>query len=324
MPERHVTWENFQRAFVEPAVPAVHPVTGVPEVRFFVDEYARRIGLLTALPADASVPGPSGQKAIETRVIASGDRRLLEVATSIRHFFPQFFAVMTDLADRIQLQGKSPSVALLEALRDWQSLLQESTRLGIERQLGLLGELWLLGRLRSSLGPAAVDAWVGPTGDAHDFRVSQQDFEVKSTLHASRLHVVNGLSQLAPEAGRPLYVVSLQYTAAGAAAGESLAEAVERVLREFESHHVRDFLEDRLGRCGYSDDDAGLYTARFRLRGPVALIPIDDRCPALTQTVVTRSFGHAVGARLRDVSYTVDFGELGALDQTPAFLSVIP
>ncbi len=324
MPERHVTWENFQRAFVEPAVPALHPIAGTPDVLLFVDADARRMGLHSEIPTGAPEPGSSSHKAIEVRVVVSGGRRLMEVSTSVRQFFPQFFSVLTDLADRIQLHGRTPSVALAEALRDWQRLLQETSRLSIERQIGLMGELWLLDRLRRTLGPTAIDAWVGPTGEPHDFRLARHEFEVKSTVQASRTHVINGLTQLTPSLGHQLYIVSLQFAPAGAADGESLTEVVNRVREEFAAHGLTGTFDDRLSQCGYNAEDADGYAARFRLRTPAALIPVDERCPALTQTAVSDVLGSAVGCRIRDISYTVDLGELGSLDGTPEFTMRIP
>jgi hypothetical protein len=86
-------------------------------------------------------------------------------------------------------------LALESSLALWRALLQTSALLSEEKQVGLAGELWLLERLLRGLGPRALDAWVGPGGQSHDFRLGDFEFEVKATSGTRRVHMINGLNQ---------------------------------------------------------------------------------------------------------------------------------
>src|SRR5262249_11355959 len=151
-------------------------------------------------------------------------------------------------------------------------------------RLGLTGELWMLNRLLSSMGPEAVDAWTGPQREPHDFRVRDVEFEVKSTRSVERVHLINGLTQLVPSLDRSLWLVSLQFEPAGLHAGQSLPEMLTeiRAALTVNARALQKF-NDLLSRAyGQINLHADYYAERLQLRTPAQLVPIDSRCPVIT------------------------------------------
>lgn len=216
--------------------------------------------------------------------------------------------------------------AIESALAAWAALLQRLTLLNDERQAGLIGELWLLRRLGGVLGwSTAVEAWKGPDAEEHDFSLPAADVEVKTTLSERRVHMVGSLTQLAPTGSRPLFVLSLQLTGAGAGAGESLTDAIRHVQDSVagEPEVTRRQLSQRLNDAGWRVDHARYYRRRFVLRAPAALVPVDDRCPAITPTTLT-VLGPDRLARLGQVAYRADLTALGHEDGSPEFYAVLP
>ncbi|MBK6456063.1 MAG: PD-(D/E)XK motif protein [Gemmatimonadetes bacterium] len=88
-------------------------------------------------------------------------------------------------------------------------LFEQTPLLSTERQIGLLGELLFLERLMSRIGSDAVDAWMGPLAEPHDFRVGSREYEIKTTTASHRVHTVHGTEQLVPSLGCSLSVISI-------------------------------------------------------------------------------------------------------------------
>ena len=324
--ERHMTWDNFRETHVSPGVPALHPVrhAASPEIEFFVDADASRLGLRTiAPPGKVDVTSPLAT--VEVGLRTSGGSKYVEIATRTVALYQQFYALMVDVADRIQLSGRPPAAAVMEALHDWNELLREASVLSIEAQTGLFGELWFLERLHRADPATAADAWVGPLGEPHDFRRRESEFEVKTTRSPERVHVISGLRQLEPSAGRSLYLLSLQVEPAGAQSGESLPDRVNSVRKLLSSHSEQSTrFETLLRRTGYRDGDAGHYRTRLRLRSYPLLVPVDDDCPRLVPEHVRKALGVALASHITDVRYRVHVAGFGFEDGTPEFLKLIP
>jgi Putative PD-(D/E)XK family member, (DUF4420) len=322
-PDRHLEWRNF-RQVIDEGVPAVLPVSGTPPVTVFVDQDGRRIGLHT--PAeDAVVPPASPLADIDVQVVTVDGRRYLEVSTSARRLFVEFYALLEELADRIQLKSVEPARALAETVANWKALLRPAERLSEDEQLGLLGELWVLERLVRVLGPAAVSAWTGPLSEPHDFRLGEVEVEVKSTLGVHRRHWINGSSQLEPTPGLTLHILSLQFEPAGAANAMTLPDQVQKVRALLGGTPSQLELFDRGLLLGwrYADEDASDYQAGRCLRSLPALIPVNATLPRITEGLVRDRFGSDAG-RVDEVRYRLDVDGLGVLDGTPAFLDVLP
>jgi hypothetical protein len=213
----------------------------------------------------------------------------------------------------------APIEAVQQELRCFTDLLDERPILGTDRQLGLLGELLFLERLMKRIGPAALDAWLGPLGEPHDFRVWINEFEVKTTIAPHRIHTVNGLEQLVASHGCTLYLVSVLLGPAGAEGGFSLADKVSQLSSSFSALPDRkEAFTAALDACGLHMADVQHYTRRFALRRPFGVATVDQSFPALSRPLIQRAIG-PLATRIEGVHYEVNIEGLESEDGTPAF-----
>lgn len=212
-------------------------------------------------------------------------------------------AVVDDVVD-----GQSNALALRRSIDSFRDILARRTRMSDEKMLGLLGELVVLDHLAARLEPRrALEAWLGPDSEEHDFVLDDVDIEVKTTASEQRRHRISSETQLQPSPGRPLWLLSLQYTRGGdAAQGIRLGDMVARVRQRFAPDTTA--LDLKLRTQGWRDEDDRLYRSRFVPRSTPAAFLVDDRFPAVTRRrlddVVPRA--ELVGG----VSYYVDVTSL--------------
>jgi hypothetical protein len=298
-------------------------VTGEPRVEIFTDAGGSRIGVRTPAP-EADIP-PSPLVEIDVRRRQLGGSDVVEISTNNGTLIRDFYAFACSVADRLQVDGMPVVTAVEAALGAWAALLQRLALLDDQRQAGLMGELWLLRLLAESDGwPAAISAWKGTDAEEHDFSLPHADVEVKTTLSEKRLHIVGSLTQLVPTGSRPLYVLSVQLTGAGAGGGDSLTDAVRKSLRDVaaDPESLRR-LRTRLEHAGWVDDHAAHYRRPFTLRTPPQLVPVDDDCPAITPDALA-GLGDDRLARIGQVAYRIDVTGLGHEFGSDAFHEVLP
>jgi len=320
---RHLSWERFEE-LIDAGPPAVEVAKGEPRVEIFTDAGGARIGVRTPTSGTGFPPNPLVE--IDMRQLRSGNTHFIEISTTNAALYRDFYAFACAIADRLQVDGMPAEAAVDSAMEAWAALLRRLALLSDEQQIGLLGELWWLRRLAAALGWAtAVDAWKGPDAEEHDFSLVAADIEVKTTLSDKRVHVIGSLTQLVPTGSRPLFVLSLQLTGAGAGPGESLADVVHAVRGGVmdESEAARRRLDQQLEHAGWRDEHAVHYRRQFVLRAPPSLVPVDDACPAITPGTL-HHLGPDKLARLVQVAYRVDLTGLGYEDGTPGFCAVVP
>jgi hypothetical protein len=319
--DRHLEWRHF-RELIDQGIPAVQPVSGTPEVMVFVDEGGSRIGLRTPASAGYQVD-PSPLAEIHIGLVTVSGKTLVEVTTRAAGLFAEFYALLEELADRLQLQGQSAEVAFKGTLANWKALLRPADRMSDEHQVGLFGELLVLDRIVATYGPDAIHAWTGPVGEQHDFRLANNELEVKTTNSRKRVHMISSLEQLEPSPGRQLHMISIQVEPAGNEAGSTLPEMVDRVRAMVPGpSQARDTLDSSLlVGWRFSDVHAPFYGQRLQLRAPVVLVPITQDFPRLIRSVVATL---PQSERLSNFHYQVNVEGLGYPDGTSEFLSVLP
>ena len=320
---RHLSWESFEQLILA-GHPAVEVVVGQPKVEIFTDAGGARIGVRTP-STDTDTP-PSPLVEIDIRQRRMADDRFVEIATSNRNLYRDFYAFACAVADRLQVDALPVTAAVDSALQAWAALLQRLAVLDDERQAGLIGELWLLRRLAdSSDWTTAVEAWKGSDAEEHDFSWAGTDMEVKTTLSEKRVHIIGSLTQLVPTGSIPLFVLSIQLTGAGAGTGQTITDAVSGALEQIamESPAVAGRLRVRLHDAGWREEHASHYRRRFALRSPPTLVPVDDTCPAITPATLS-ALGPDRLARVGQVAYRVDLTGLGHEDGSAQFLAVLP
>lgn len=287
-------------------------VEGQPEARLTIDPHRSVLGV--QVPATGPTPELTDFANLTFDEIDHGGSMWHQMTVRVDDNVEEVYALLCAILDRVQVAGQDFGPAVTEALDSFTGIVAVRRGLSHERRVGLFGELLVLLALVGDLGPAtAVAAWRGPAAEEHDFGLVDVDLEVKTTLGERREHWISTATQLAPTGDRPLYLVSVQLTAAGLGAGWNLPSLVDAVRSA--SAGDKPF-EVGLQRAGYRDVDADLYRSQWALRTSPAFFEVDERFPALTESRLEMAVPSA--QRITDIRYRVD---LSGMAPSPAVLT---
>ena len=302
-----LSWENFRSTVFVPGEKRVHRVSENPFIEIYGDGVDNRIGILFEVPTPI-IPSLALSRLalIATRFVRYGERTFLDISTTALALHRQFYHFSVAAAERVLFDSCSPvDAAELEAAC-FGDLLQVEALLSPERQIGLLGELLFLELLIAYHGTRALDAWIGPRGEPHDFRFEKYEFEVKTTLATRRVHTINGSEQLIPSAGCSLFLTSVMLGPVGAEAGFSLAGKINGLDNLFGSEPSRSAaFASALEASGVRKPDVQHYNRAFGMRRPMGVIPVDASCPAISRPMIQKVLG-PLAARVGNVRYEVD------------------
>lgn len=275
-------------------------------------------------PATGSDIDVSAYRMIRTDIVEEpGDETVwFRVTVEAKGIEYEAYSLLQAVTDQLQ-QGDDLERALHVALDAFRGLLARAPRLSEDQEIGLFGELVALDRLIDGVGETkALAAWLGPRAEEHDFVLGEADVEVKTTRSERRIHVIHGLGQLTPTPGRPLHLMSVQVTGAGAAGnGETLPELIERIRRRLRSGRT-DF-DDRLTDCGWEDAQADrLYTTRLLVRSEPRFYNVDGAFPAITSAGLSRIVTRP--ELVRSIDYRIDVTDLEPQGTAPAEFTAAP
>lgn len=305
-----------------PAVPATHPVAGTPAIRLYYVNLPPRIGLSVSLPAPVRLPVPIYHE-IEVTLQSGPKGYALSVSTSNELLFRPFFSVLLEIADAIQLEGCSPVAAVMVAIERFANVIQRNSELSPERLVGLWGELWVLDRLLKSKTTAAIENWTGWRADQHDFRIGALELEVKTTMCAAPVHVINGSHQLLGSQGYTLFLVSLQLMRSDK--GDSLKDRVETIAQTLAGDQTATKVFERAcAKLGVTENRLAMTQDQFALRRGPVLVPVDGSVPRLTPDVLLPLLGQETFVRLGELHYSVDLTGLGFDDLSDTFRNFVP
>jgi hypothetical protein len=285
----------------------VHRIASAPRIDVFSDGTLNRIGLVMEIAPGAVLPPSISRLAfVEARLFTADGRHLIEVSTGRPALYHEFYHLAAAAAERVIIQLQDPVHALSAELDAFEALLEVRPLFGIEREIGLLGELLFLQELVSRDGPRMLDSWIGPTAEPHDFRVATNEYEVKTTLSPRRIHTINGPEQLVPSTDCTLFLVSTLLAPPGSGDGFSLSSTVTTLATTFASSRERTMkLEALLAACDLSVADAAQYTRSFMRRRPVAIVPVDARFPSITRPILQHVLG-PLATRVDSFRYDVN------------------
>jgi hypothetical protein len=226
----------------------------------------------------------------------------------------EVYALLCSIVDRVQLSHEDFAGAVEEALDSLTGILAVRRGLTREKQAGLFGELLVFLAVTDQSGAdVATGAWRGPLAEEHDFGLAELDVEVKTTLSEQRHHWISSATQLVPTGSRPLYLLSIQLTAAALGAGWSLPVLVGEARVAAGSSVKR--LDAVLAMIGYQNRDADLYRARWTFRTTPAFYLVDDEFPAVTRGRLESAV--PASHRITDVRYRLDL--TGMAEASPQF-----
>ncbi|MFD7985477.1 PD-(D/E)XK motif protein [Kitasatospora indigofera] len=304
---RHLDPASFDE-YLAASVPIDHVIRGEPRMVLFFDPTRSEIGLrLHAAPQDRA-----WEKQLENvtvrQVIRQGNRTT-EVVVGDRHLFTQGYALLCSIADRVQIERMSLAAALSETVRSLNLLIKPVQSLSPEREIGLFGELLFLEQLLETMPVTeAVDCWLGPHGEEHDFSFGQFDVEIKTTVSERRSHWVESLTQLVEAPGRDLWLVSVQITRGAKASGDRLSDLIDRISDRLEGPERLSF-EKALETSGWDDRLRSETARRYFLRSRPTSYKVDGSFPRLEPGILAAA---GVGKAIAEVRYRID------LSDTPA------
>ena len=273
-----MSWQNFCANIIVEGEQRTHKVSDSPRVEFFWDGQARRIGLwLETTPATTLSPELLKLSFVDLNVVKVDSRHFLEIATASKQLRRQFYHFAVAVTERMVSGEVSAPEAVTAELQCFADLLAERAILGVERRIGLLGELLFLERLTASNGVQMLDCWVGPEAEPHDFRLDTREIEVKTTVAPKRVHVIHGGEQLVASKGCSLFLLSVLLGPPGVSSSFSLAGKVREVERLFTADEARKkrFLK-ALEKSGLDKADLAHYGRNYSLRRALAIVPVDS------------------------------------------------
>ncbi len=317
------TWDNFREFAIGPGNAQIKRLGEGEALELFVEAGASGIGL-RVLSEEGGKPVESALELLSIHGVVRRNRPWIELVANDEEIFECAFYFFLKVAENA-MAGMKAAVAIEDALQSWAKTLARASRLSKTQQIGLLGELWVLDRLVGACGPTAVEAWLGPAGERHDYRLDRDELEVKTTTRRNRVHTMNGLQQALPSKGCRLYVVSLLLEAAGGMQDAfSLPSLVKRVSERLVDHQAElERFEELLSAERYRRAEAAAYSDRYVLAEPAALVPVDEHFPRITDGLLRTAIGE-LASRVGQVSYEVQLDGLGHPDGTAEFLRLLP
>jgi len=199
---------------------------------------------------------------------------------------------------------------LLEEIKNllakWKSMLSLDTEkvMSLSSVIGLFGELLLLEHLVNVKKIAALDNWVGPNGNRHDFEFLQHSIEVKSTTvkNGSDIHV-SGVTQLEPYVGKTVAILRIKLEVEPN--GVSLPQLVKRIMAANSMNFEK--FQEKLLKVGYQSDKEHHYGDLCFHAIEFQIIPVDLKFPRITAKSL---LGIDPSARIKDVEYIVNVSGL--------------
>lgn len=322
---RHISWENFASTILIRGEKRIHRISASPLIELFSDGVSGKVGIWLQTDREEAIP-PEALKLVflAMRYLVREGGTTLEISTSSVTLRKQFYYFAIAVADRVLMDAMPAPDAAIAEMRFFAELLAASATLSLERQVGLLGELIFLERLLMSEGPEALDAWIGPSGEPHDFRIQNREFEIKTTTTAHRIHTINGSEQLVPSKGCALFLISVVLGPAGAGAGFTLPDKVRALEGRLKatSSRLRQFTST-VESCGVRPADYAQYCRRFALRRPLALVTVDEKFPALTRPAIQAAVG-PLAERIESLEYSLNVEGLEFEEGQLEFSAVLP
>src|SRR6476660_8866262 len=141
----HLSWNNFKASTFVRGEQRVHRVSDSPIIEIFGDGMVDRIGIWLEAAPNVSLPTEIAKLSfIATKAFQRNNHTIVEFASVAPALHRQFYHFATAVSERILVDRIPPVDAAVLELRCFAELLKQGTMLGVERQLGLLGELIFL------------------------------------------------------------------------------------------------------------------------------------------------------------------------------------
>ena len=217
------------------------------------------------------------------------------------------FAELVNEVSRRLSTGEIPEQAVIGAITDFRSLLVSAPRGEIQREtvLGLVGELYVLNRLVER-NAGALNAWLGPRDERHDFRTELLALEVKTLSRPDATEItISSFSQLMAPVDGSLVLAAVRLDESNK--GElTVASLVHRILRNGGDWEP---LRKGLENLGCQDPEAAEWNRNAFAFNGIDGFEVTPGFPRLTEAEMVQG-GLPVG--ISRISYTVDLANADA------------
>jgi hypothetical protein len=266
--------QNFEAGSEE-----IYGVPGDPPCMIDVRPYSSTISVLVA--GDMSKPRIQGLRNIAHTFRNRDGTQWSTLEIKITHSVHDCYLFACRVIDQIQLNNEKLDEAVESVLGGWRDILRREVALSREQEIGLIGELLVVRSLIHQFGPeTSIRSWIGPTGEEHDFGLSQLDIEVKTTASETRTHWISNPDQLRAISGRELRLISIMLTPRYGNGSFNLPE-LTRSIESLAGASRAEFMK-RLEAVGYHPDDADMYTTYWMFRDQVLEYAVDQDFPKIT------------------------------------------
>ncbi len=313
---RHLSADALDEYLASP-VPITYAVPGQPPVRVIFEPHHQRLGIET--PWDGVQPPAMDQYLFLASDVAFVEgRNWLRLWVNGQPNLRTGYALLRAIADRITISADASGDAIETSVQAMDELLRGIGRLSEAQESGLFGELLVLEHLIETLSPvSALASWKAIRHEEHDFGLGSGDIEVKTTLAEERHHWVHGKGQLVATLGRPLWLLSVQLTDAGAS-GRTLPELADSIAVKLVGPHRLAFAAG-LARRGLNESGASRLTRRLQPRNVPAVYLVDAGFPVLDDRALERA--SVSTSRIRDLNYLLDLTGLTPAAGPPSELA---
>lgn len=193
------------------------------EIRLFIDDPNRRIGLILPINEDRfdSVRNDARSSAIQIRKLRgytdTSSQTTLRLSLNDRSLLGVFTVFTDEFFEAIREPDSDAITVAYSMLSKWRRLFRvgstSRSNYDTQKELGLLCELEVLEKLIERQGPSALDSWIGHSYSEHDFELEDRSLECKATGSANELRIhIHGPRQLRPLEGKTLDLVVRQYS----------------------------------------------------------------------------------------------------------------
>ena len=311
--ERFLSWENLQER-MDLNFPFIQNVPGDHPAHFFYEPSRQELGIrILVETSELPIVQP-----VSVRILVQVYERkmFLEIRSSDELLFREFYDFCCEVIDEIQVNGTSPAQAVDAEWGAWVRLLDREAILSREKQIGLIGELWLFNFLARDYDYELIlDSWHRDNSAEHDFCYSNFDVEVKTTTNEQRIHLINSFYQLESSPDRDLFLLSVQLTPSARAAVDSfsLSSMVDCLLKLAPTQDLETAFKKRLEFTGWREDHSRHYRQTYLLRTNPSLILVDELCPRIVYQDLLKVKNIQID-RIKSISYRIDVSGLGTDD----------
>ncbi len=241
------------------------------------------------LPAGEKLP--SGQGFAVTRISHPEypNNRLWLALSRQKTGNQELFAEMvSDIVETLKVSDGLSHINLLRIflgrIRAWQEFMRrDSQLLGLEAELGLMGELLLISCLiDAGLQPSiAIESWVGPLRGVQDFHIGTGAIEVKATLaNVGFPAKIGSIDQLDDANRKPIFVFGVRFMESGS--GKTLPDFADGIMSTLNEDYItKNMFLSKLLSAGYASAHSEHYTRHLTLADNKFLM-VDDKFPRLT------------------------------------------